>query len=138
MIAGQTMQRALTSAETDLRTTNDTIVSLERELDTLRVTHEQTGITDQIVKKLKNVVDGTVIGRMGDSLNASGPDATQLLEAAFPDGLNTMFVAKPRDGVALGATAAKLNLTQVSWRPVEGFRGWPYEDEPTTPPLTSL
>ena len=138
MIAEQTMQRALTSAEIDLRTANDTIVSLERELDTLRVTHEQTGLTDQIVKKLKNVVDGTVIGRMGDSLTASGPDAAQLLEAAFPDGINTMFVAKPRDGVALGATTAKMNLPQVCWRPAEGFRGWPYEDEPQTPQLTGF
>ena len=138
MTTGQTAQRALTSAGTDLRTATDTIVSLERELDTLRVTHDQLGIPDKVVRELKNAVDGTVIGRMRDGLNSSSPDAANLLEAAFPDGLDTVFVAQPQDGVTLGATAVKLHLTQVRWRPADGFLGWPYEGETQTPQLNGF
>ena len=119
-------------AEAEIRSQLDvainTVKSLERERTGIKEAYAEAGSTSVDVEKLRAEIPNTAIsGRLRDQLCAVGTEGIGLLEAAFPNGLDTVIVQAPEDGVAVSDAVARLQMPRVRWRPVDGFLGWPYE-----------
>ena len=119
-------------AEAEIRSQLDvainTVKSLERERAGMKEAYAEAGATSIDIEKIRAEIPKTAIsGQLRDQLHAVGTEGIILLEAAFPDGLDTVIVQAPEDGVAVSDAAARLQMPRVRWRPVDGFLGWPYE-----------
>ena len=127
--AARAAQQTQARAQAELRAGSEAIAALERELNALRDANAHAGGSDEALRALREAKPDTVIGRLRDRMRPRTPEAARLLEAAFAGSLDTVLVARPKDGTALRAAARELQLNRVRWRPTAGFRGWPYEDD---------
>ena len=136
--AARAAEQAEARAHADLRTASETSASLQREFETLQDAHSEAGGAGEALRALQATASATVVGRLRDRMRPHSPEAARLLEAAFPDGLDSLLVATPEDGTALRAAADDLRLRRLRWRPATGFRGWPYEGDVVEPRTEGL